>query len=194
MTFKRGFKSQCEKRSVELRKQLGLPPTSPLKARELAEHIGVKVWSMNDIEGLSDDDLLQLTVNDPDSWSAFTLRFDSKHLVVYNPIQSSARENSVCMHELAHIILGHQLHDANLSEDGHLVPSNYSQDQENEADWLAGTLLLPRPALLSVRKRRLSDAEIKEEFLVSDHMLLWRFRMTGVDHQMKHSKRAMRTT
>ena len=187
--MKRGFKSQCEKRAVELRKRLGLEPTSPLSASKLAKSIGVTIWSTIEIEGLESKDLEQLTQNDSDSWSAFTLRIENKHLIVYNSSQSPARVNSVCMHELSHIILGHELHDAIVSTEGHLVPSNYNKEQEDEADWLGGTLLLPRPALLKVRSTGLTDDQTESEYLVSKDMINWRFRMTGVDYQLSNRRR-----
>lgn len=188
MTFKRGFKSQCERRSAETRKQLGYSPTDPLKAKQLADSIGVIVWSMEDIDGLSVEDYHQLAISDSDAWSAFTLRIENRHLIVFNPSQSVERINSVCMHELSHILLGHRVHDAQISEAGHLVPGNFNKEQEDEADWLAGVLLLPRPALLDIRHRALSDYQIKEEYLVSTEMIRWRFRMTGVDYQLSNRR------
>lgn len=188
MTLKRGFKSQCERRSAETRKQLGFAPTDPLKARQLAESIGVIVWSMEDVKGLSAEDYHQLAVNDSDAWSAFTLRIENRHLIVFNPSQSDERINSVCMHELSHIILGHRIHDVQLTNAGHLVPGNFDKEQEGEADWLAGALLLPRPALLDIRHRGLSDYQIKEEYSVSIEMIKWRFRMTGVDYQLSNRR------
>jgi Zn-dependent peptidase ImmA (M78 family) len=108
--------------------------------------------------------------------------------VIYKPVQSTGRRNNVIMHELAHIVLGHELADACLLEDGSLVPGNFSQDQEYEADWLAGTLLLPRPALLLIRAQRLSDQAACSAYLVSRDMLNWRIRMTGVDHQLSRRR------
>jgi Zn-dependent peptidase ImmA (M78 family) len=98
------------------------------------------------------------------------------------------------MHELSHIILGHDLADAEVTDDGHLVPSNYDQDQEDQADWLGGTLLLPRPALIQIRKNELTDDQAREKYLVSHEMLRWRFRMTGVDFQFANlnAKRSRR--
>ena len=186
--MKRGFKSQCEKRSVELRRILGLCPDAPLSARELARHIDVTIWSTADIQGLAESDFKQLTEVEADSWSAFTLRIENRHLIVYNSAQSLARVNSVCMHELSHIILGHELHDANLSSDGHLIPGNYNKEQEDEADWLGGTLLLPRPALLKVRALKLTNDEIEDQYNCSKQMIAWRFRMTGVDFQLSRRK------
>ena len=77
--MKRGFKSQCEKRAIEFRKQLGLEPTSPLSADELAKHVNVTIWSTIDVDGLEASDLEQLTKTDADSWSAFTLRIENNH-------------------------------------------------------------------------------------------------------------------
>ena len=116
------------------------------------------------------------------------MRLGAAHRVVHKPVSSKGLRNNVVMHELAHIILGHELAKACILEDGSLVPGNFDQDQEDEADWLAGALLLPRPALLSIRRRRLSDRDACEEHLVSPEMLKWRFRMTGVDYQLSRRR------
>jgi hypothetical protein len=182
--LRRGFKSQCERRSVEVRRAFGLKPAAPLSAVEYAAASGVKVWKERGIEGLPPHDLEQLTMRDPDSWSAFTIRIGDRYLVVFNSVQSAQRTNSVVMHELAHILLGHKLMSAGVTDDGHLVPTVYDQDQEDEANWLAGTLLLPRPALLNIRYHGMTDSEAIGFYNVSEDMLRWRFRMTGVDYQL----------
>ena len=186
--LRRGFKSQCERRAVEIRKTLGLDPTSPLHANDLAAHIGVTVFGANEVENFSKSDLDQITRQDLDAWSALTLRIGPNHLIVYNSGQSDARTNSVIMHELSHIILGHELAAAQISSEGHLIPSNYNQAQEDEADWLGATLLLPRPALLMLRRERIPDKAVMDTYLVSQQMLVWRLRMTGVDYQMNNSR------
>ena len=190
MGFRRGFKSQCERRSVEFRKDLGLAPSAPLSAFNLAKHLGITVWSTSEIEDLSEDDLANL--NDPgdDSWSALTIQLGAKHLVIYKNVASQPRINSVVMHEISHIVLGHELSDACVLGDGSLVPRNFSQEQEDEADWLGGTLLLPRPALLEIRRSRLTDAVAQTKFNVSVDMLRWRVRMTGVDYQLNRVRRS----
>ena len=183
MAFARGFKSQSERRSAEYRKQLGLASHEPLSASKLAAELAVTVWETSDVAGLSAKALNVLNDEADQSWSALTMRVGPRNLIVFKPVASKGRRNSVIMHELAHIILGHELAQACILEDGSLVPGNFSQDQEDEADWLAGTLLLPRPALISIRQRGMSDAEACDHHLVSLDMLKWRFRMTGVDVQ-----------
>lgn len=187
--LRRGFKAQSERRSVELRKKFGLKPDAPLSARQVAADYGILVWTEADIAGVSNDDLVQLTVTDPDSWSAFTMRVGENHLIVVNSSQSAPRQNSVVMHELSHIMLGHELTSAGLTAEGHFVPTSYNQDQEDEADWLAGTLLLPRPALLKIRNLGMTDSQARSVYQASDQMLKWRFRMTGVDYQLSNARR-----
>lgn len=187
--LRHGFKAQSERRSVEIRKKFGLQSDALLNARQVAAAYGILVWTETDIVGVSHDDLFQLTVTDPDSWSAFTMRVGEKHLIVVNSIQSAPRQNSVIMHELSHILLGHELTSAGLTAEGHFVPTSYDQDQEDEADWLAGTLLLPRPALLRIRNLGLTDNEAQTNYQVSDQMLKWRLRMTGVDYQLTNARK-----
>jgi Zn-dependent peptidase ImmA (M78 family) len=148
--------------------------------------MGVTIWSADAINGVPADDLAQLVTDGADEWSGFTIRGGAKHLIVVNPSQSIRRKNSVIMHELAHIMLGHDLADATVASTGELLPSTYDANQEDEAAWLGATLLLPRPALLWMRYRRLADEEAADHFGVSRHLLQWRIRMTGVDYQLGH--------
>ncbi|WP_461427688.1 ImmA/IrrE family metallo-endopeptidase [Gymnodinialimonas sp.] len=188
MKFKHGFKSQCEKRSVEFRRRFGLNEHEALSADKLAEELRVTVWSAADVKDLTEPTSRTINDADDDSWLAFTMRNGPDHLVVHKPVDSRGRRNSIVMHELSHIILGHELSDACILEDGSLVPGHFDQLQENEADWLAGALLLPRPALLSIRRRGLSVEAACEEHVVSPDMLTWRIRMTGVDRQLSYRR------
>lgn len=182
--LRRGFKSQCERRSVELRRTLARGPLDPLPAADVARHYSVTVWYPDEIIGVPVADIQHLLGAGREEWSGFTLRIGVRHLVVLNSAQSVRRQNSVLMHELAHIILGHELASAMFTDSGDFVPSTYDQDQEDEAAWLGGTLLLPRPALLWMRRQRLSDEEAATHFGVSPDLLRWRVRMTGIDYQL----------
>jgi len=182
--LRRGFKSQSEKRAIELRRILSRKSIDPLPARDVAQHFDVTIWEPKDVEGISASDRQQLLSAGHEEWSGFTLRVGLRHLVVVNSAQSPRRQNSVLMHELAHIILGHDLASATFADGGEFIPSTYNQDQEDEAAWLGGTLLLPRPALLWMRRGRLSDEDAATHFGVSPDLLRWRIRMTGIDYQL----------
>ena len=88
------------------------------------------------------------------------------------------------MHKLANIILGNELADACIMNDGSLALGNFDQIQENEVDWLAGTLLLPRPALMSIRSKGILDHIACGQDMVSKDMLIWRARMMDMDRQL----------
>ena len=83
-------------------------------------------------------------------------------LVIYNPEHSSGRQSNDIMHELAHLILDHKPTTVILSQDGSLVMRSFNQQQEEEADWLAGCLLLPRDALVHSVKAGLTAQQIAD--------------------------------
>jgi Zn-dependent peptidase ImmA (M78 family) len=168
---------------------LGLPGVGPVDAFRLASQEKVTVWSISDVPGLAVEDLTHLTQTDGDSWSGVTLKINERHLIVYNSSQSPRRINSVVMHELSHIMLGHELETPHQTSDGMLITANYNREQELEADWFAGTLLLPRPALLWMRNKKMSDEMASSHFGVSMDMLRWRIRMTGIDIQIANFRR-----
>lgn len=64
----------------------------------------------------------------------------------------------------------------------------YNEEQEEQANWLAGCLLLPRDALVAIRRRGLSDQDACSEYGVSPAMLRFRFNVTGVDAQLRHTQ------
>jgi Zn-dependent peptidase ImmA (M78 family) len=74
-----------------------------------------------------------------------------------------------------------------VSDSGLLLLSDFSEEQEQEADWLAAAFLLPRDGLIRMRAARKSTAEISEYYGVSEALCEWRLRMTGVDVQMRRT-------
>lgn len=184
--FERGYKAWCERYSTAIRAELGLAADAPLNSFELAKHLGIRVWSPRDIPGLSEETLTVLLRNDGKTascWSAVTLVVGNKVVVILNTSHSPARQASDLTHELAHRIRGHEAQRVDISEGGILLLSNYDKLQEDEADWLSGCLLLPREALLSIKRRELAESDAGAEFGVSARMLSYRMSMTGVLRQ-----------
>lgn len=117
-----------------------------------------------------------------------TLKDAGVTLIVLNPSHAPSRQPNNLMHELAHIELDHQPARVDVSETGLLLLSDYSDDQELEADWHAGALLVPRDGLVRMKTLGASTAEIALHFGVSEALCLWRLRMTGVDAQMRRRR------
>lgn len=88
------------------------------------------------------------------------------------------------MHECSHVILNHKPAQAMQSQGGILI-SSYDRQQEDEADWLGGTLLLPRIALLKIAQEGVNYPEHTRHYVVSDDMLRMRLDRTGVSIQMR---------
>ncbi len=185
--FDRGFKAWCERTSHSLRRDMGLGLLDPVEPSTLARSLDVTLWTPRDVPGLPKDVLDQLLVHDPGGWSAVTLMREGAPLVIHNPRHSRARQTSDITHELSHILLGHKPSNKILSADGSLVLRGYDAKQEGEADWFAGTLLLPREALLHYRRERWDDLRIADHFNVSLQLATYRLRITGVNSQLRAS-------
>jgi Zn-dependent peptidase ImmA (M78 family) len=155
---------------------LKLRPSDPLDPSRLASHLGIRIWSPHDIPGLDENCLRILLKEDPDSWSAFTLTVNSARLIIINTAHSPSRQRSDIMHEIAHILIGHEAAKVFVSPDGLLLLNTFKKTQEDEANWLAGCLLLPREALVMIRRQRLSDDETKAQYGVTNDMLTYRVR------------------
>jgi hypothetical protein len=192
--FARGFKTWCEQVALQQRRNLGLSPTDPLDPHGLAAHLNVQVWKAEDIPGLESQYLHILLVSDPESWSAATLLLGNRPLIILNSAHSKGRQSSDLMHELSHLIIGHEPGRVDVSENGLLMLTTFNKDQEDEATWLAGCLLLPREALLFIRRKKMSDSEVETKYQVSNQMYQYRLRVSGVDSQLSRAKQKYRSS
>ncbi len=192
MMDRRGFKSWCENAALEYRSHLGLNCDDPLDPRDLARHLGVLVWTPREVPDVSEQSIEQLTEVDPSSWSAVTVTIGEQNLVIFNTAHAQTRQRNSLAHELAHVILNHHPTATSISEEGFLFRDRFDTEQEEEADWLAGSLLLPRDGLLSVYQRTSSTAGIARTFGVSTQLVEWRLRMTGIIRQTERASRKWR--
>lgn len=190
-TLERGFKAWAERTAAGIRRDLDLSSTEPLEPRKLAEHLDVRLVSPEQLAGLPADILRQLLEVDPWGWSATTLVLPNTTIVIYNPKKSKGRQASDIIHELAHIILGHEPSTVVFSEDGQLATRTFDQAQEDEANWLGWALLLPREALMSARRARMPTAQVADLYGVTEQLVTFRSRMTGVEAQIR---RAVKST
>jgi Zn-dependent peptidase ImmA (M78 family) len=191
--FARGFKTWCETIALQHRRTLKLRPTDPLKPQAVAGSLGVPVYAVEEIPGLDEQVLQTLLHEDPDSWSAVTITNGQKSVIIVNSSHSGGRPASDLMHEVAHVIIGHTPARVDITEDGALILNTYDRQQEEEANWLAGSLLLPRDALMWIRKQRLDLQVAAREYGVSQQMMQYRLNVTGVDYQLRGSRTRARS-
>lgn len=182
--MRRGFKTQTEKAAETARLALKRGSLDPIDPWAYANHVGVAVLDFTKL-GLSAKCIRQLTVVDAESWSAMTLKEGNILAIVLNPAHALTRQRNDLTHELAHVDLKHVPTRVDVSKTGLLLLSDYSEEQEQEADWYAGALLLPRVALVHHRSEGRTAAEIAKLYGVSEALCEWRLRMTGVDIQLR---------
>lgn len=186
--FRRGFKTWAERTSQRVRQKLKLSSDSPIDPFKLAELVGVPVVSPNDLTDLGDEVRRRLLTDHRDCWSAITVTDGHGYLIVVNAAHAQTRLHSNLAHEIAHIILGHEPSMMFMSPSSGTALRTHNEEQEEEANWLAGCLLLPREALIVIRRTRMADEDACAQYGVSARMLRFRFNVTGVDVQMRRAR------
>ena len=183
--MRRGFKAWCEREANSYRQITENAPAEALDPFRLADHLGVRVTTPEGIPTLSDRARRQLVEIDPGSWSAVTIALGDAKLVILNSGHSNARQRSSLTHELAHLILNHATDQTRLSHEGLLFRGTFDREQEEEADWFSGCLLVPRDGLLGARLRTSDEHALAAQFGVSIDMIAWRLNVTGVLRQVQ---------
>jgi Zn-dependent peptidase ImmA (M78 family) len=178
--MRRGFKAEAERIALEVRGQMGHKSTDPLDARALARHLGAQIKSADELTSLTK--LQELEKLQAGAFSACTFTINDHHIIVYNPLATPARTQSDVCHEAGHLILHHNVKD--IQTIGGVTFFACDPDEEQEANWLAGCLLLPRPLSVSCVKRRMDAAAISWTYNVSQEMATYRLRATGVLRQL----------
>lgn len=188
-SFKRGFKTWADKKSIEIRKDLGLNWNDALCAFDLISHLNIPLFVPQDFNELDPKHLDELLGNGKEHWSAATIPLkDNKCLIIHNPEHSSQRQQSNLMHELAHVICEHKV-DSSIQESGLArMLRHHNQDQENEAIWFGGCLQLPREALIWALKKNMTNTEIAEYYNASEEMVRYRIGVTGVKLQLSRMR------
>ena len=169
-------------------RELGLEPFASLDPRLLASKMGVKIWTPHDVPGVPAASLRQLTKTDPSSWSAVTICVMNKSLIIVNDQDSPERQNNSLAHELSHIALDHRAAQVFVSPTGQMLLSEYDRMQEEEANWLSGTLLVPRDALLNFLTLGHDHKQIAAHFAVTKDVLQMRINLTGVGKQLANRR------
>ncbi|MFO0722866.1 MAG: ImmA/IrrE family metallo-endopeptidase [Myxococcota bacterium] len=182
-----GFtKALAEEIALELRGELGLGVNDTLDAAALAAHLMVPVLRIDQIHILDDQTRRFFTRGAGRSlFSAATIHLDEMQRgIVVNPAHARTRQgNSVC-HEIGHIVLEHE-------PEGPLTLTNgrvWNREQEDQADYIAGALLIPKEAAHAAAIAGQTDEEVAELFCVS--VAVAKMRMNGTGARLRARRRA----
>jgi len=147
----------------------------PLSSWDLATHLDIPVRALSEFQTTVPVACHQLGVTDVETFSALTILHASRRLIVHNDAHSAGRQNSNICHELAHGLLMHPA-TAALNDCGCRL---WNPEIEEEADWLAGVLLITDAIALNLVRGKIETAEAAVEYGVSRRMIEWRINVSG---------------
>lgn len=175
MKLRWGFKSEANKIARQVRRELRLGLAAPLDAWKLADHLGIPVLSLSSMKAEAEQAVRQLAREDYEAFSAVTVFRGYRRLIIVNDAHSRGRQASSLAHELAHSLL---LHEPESAFDGEGT-REWNAEQEDEAQWLAGALLVSEEAALRITKDRLSMEVAAQRYGTSVDMVRSRINVTA---------------
>lgn len=175
MGYRRGFKSEANATAREIRAELRLKDLDKLDPWALAAHLLVPVEPLSDYARDAPLAVHHFTAVDSGAFSACTVFDGARRKIVHNDAHLPGRQASNVTHELGHALLLHPPTPA-LDDRG---CRQWNQDIEDEAQWLAGALLLTEDAALSIARQGVSVSAAAEHFGISEQMVTYRLNVTG---------------
>ena len=189
MKLRWGFKSEANTIARAVRRELGLDVAAPLDAWQLAAHLDIPVVTLSSMSAEAEKAVVQFTRKDREAFSAVTGFRGYKRMIIVNDAHSRGRQASNIAHELAHSLLWHQPAPA-FDGDG---MREWNAEQEEEAQWLAGALLISEEAALSIVRSKLSLEDAAQLYGASIDMVRGRINVTGArkraDLATRHRRR-----
>jgi Zn-dependent peptidase ImmA (M78 family) len=183
--MRRGFKAEAERLAAQVRTDMGLGPYKPMNIKALLRHVGAQLRTADELTSLTK--LEELEALQPGAFSACTFDLGIRKVVVVSPLSTDERRNSDASHEASHLLLDHKVRE--VEQLGGLSFFTCDPDEEQEANWLAGCLLLPRDLLVRSLKNGLDAVAIAEANTVSIQMANFRLRATGAERQVAAFRR-----
>ncbi|MFA0839028.1 ImmA/IrrE family metallo-endopeptidase [Streptomyces rochei] len=151
----------------EERAGLGLRPTDPLDPYALAEEHGIAVYTLEGLQGFEMDSaaLHHFTVSSSSAWSAALVPLGTARVIVENESHIPVRRRSNIAHELGHFLLEHSFDGVILGEDH---KRQFNPEQEKQAKFMAGELLVPLAAAQRMAYDGWDNARVAAAYMVSE--------------------------
>lgn len=152
--------------AAEEREGLGLGLLEPLDPYALAKEHGIPVYPIDELADgqCSQEAITYFTEKRPKVWSAALVPVGSARVILENTGHSPGRRHASMAHELSHHLLEHEFGDVLLTDDG---CRKFDPENEKEANFLAGELLIPYRAALKAAFAEKTNEEIAARYGVS---------------------------
>ncbi|OEJ61086.1 hypothetical protein BGM19_26800 [Streptomyces agglomeratus] len=187
MAFRRGFKTEANALALNVRAELDLRALDRLDPLVLAECLGIPVVDLSEL-ATSSSGAQYLLSTEPDAFSAATVFAGTMRTIVHNDAHTDGRISSNLAHECAHGLLLHPPTPA-LDDRG---CRQWDQDIEDEAQYLAGALLVTEDAALAIARSGRPLADAATQLGVSEQMIRYRLNITGAVKRVSRARSASR--
>lgn len=172
--MRHGFKAQAERLALAERRGLDLTARCRLDPAKLAAAKGIEVVALSALGGMADTHRRHLLEIDTGAFSGVSVILNDHKLIVVNDAHTPERQANTISHEVAHFLLDHPPGPA-FREFGRTL----SKTMEDEADWLAGCLLVPGAGIHTTMRLCGDDLEAAAaHYGVSLQLMRWRHNAT----------------
>lgn len=173
--FRRGFKAHANELAAEVRSELNLRPLDQLMPKTLAAHLEIPLMRLTALRVRAPEAVEHFCSVESGAFSAMTIFDGSRRLIVYNDSHPDSRLANSISHELSHGLL---LHPAQVALDaaGCRV---WDTVIENEANFLAGALLVTDTAAVNIARQGIPVHEAARMYGVSPKLITYRLNVTG---------------
>jgi len=189
--MKRGFKTEARKLALELRAELGVDAYGKFDPYALAAEYGIPVFLLSDLgqDPAAREAAAHYARDGSVTFSAALVPASSRRLILDNDAHDPRRRRNSVSHEITHLVLEHEFGQVLLTRDGYRP---FSPDNEEEADWLGGELLIPYGAAERAARLDWDDEQVAETYDVSIPLARMRMNYSGA-RRVIANKRAYRS-
>jgi hypothetical protein len=173
---RRGFKEEAKRLALEVRVEIGLGPLDRLDPRDLASEYGIPVYTVTALAAARAPVRSWIAGAGLPVFSAALVPVGTGMLIVDNDLHSAARRASSIAHEMAHVLCEHRFTAALITAEGCRAAS---REDEAQADWLGGELLIPYTAAVAAARSGWSDQQVADTYGVSAARAAMRMNASG---------------
>lgn len=171
--MRRGFKTEAKVLALELRNEIGADAHVPFDPYLFAHEYGIAMVRLSELDVAAKDRFLKPLGS---ALSGALVPIGTKLAILENDAQPIARRRTTMCHELAHVVLDHTFA-VSVSSDERKC--GLGGEQEAEADWLSGEILIPYDGAFRLARAGASDQEAAARFDVSLAVARWRMNHSG---------------
>jgi Zn-dependent peptidase ImmA (M78 family) len=163
---------------------MGLAPDAPIDLGLIAKRLGIEIIGLSTFRDEFPDAVHHLSKIDTTAFSAATLQVGpTKRIIVHNDNHNARRQRTNIAHELAHILLGHEL-GLVLDASGKRIING---DAEEEATWLGSVLLISDAAAVHIVRADMDTETACRTYGVSAPILKMRVNASGAKIRVARS-------